>query len=159
MIWNAVDSRLFDTKVFVISLLGWGYGLFGQLQKVRFTNWKCHIAWRLSSSFWMTKRKQNEWAHPPSTLNQNQNRLNWSMLNSHSWISYCHTTHLLLQALADPNILPPKQQPTTMLELAVALGSSNLVQLLLDAGATVTSEESLVSPLVIAVLHRHRGNV
>ena len=46
-----------------------------------------------------------------------------------------------------------------MLELAVALGSSNLVQLLLDAGATVTSEESLVPPLVIAVLHWHRGNV
>ena len=46
-----------------------------------------------------------------------------------------------------------------MLELAVALGSSNLVQLLLDAGATVTSEENLVPPLVIAVLHRHRGNV
>ena len=46
-------------------------------------------------------------------------------------------THLLLQALADSNILPPKQQPTTMLELAVELGSTHLVQLLLDAGATV----------------------
>ena len=68
-------------------------------------------------------------------------------------------THLLLQALADPNILPPKQQPTTMLELAVELGSSNLVQLLLDAGATVNPEVSVVPPLMIAVLHRHRGNV
>ena len=68
-------------------------------------------------------------------------------------------THLLLQALADPNILPPKQQPTTMLELAVELGNSDLVQLLLDAGATVTPEVSLVPPLMIAVLHRHRGNV
>ena len=46
-----------------------------------------------------------------------------------------------------------------MLELAVELGSSDLVQLLLDAGATVTSEVSLVPPLMIAVLHRHRGNV
>ena len=68
-------------------------------------------------------------------------------------------THLLLQALADPNILPPKPQPTTMLELAVELGSSKLVQLLLEAGATVTSEESLVPPLLLAVFHRHRDNV
>ena len=44
-----------------------------------------------------------------------------------------------------------------MLELAVELGSSDLVQLLLDAGATVTSEVSLVPPLMIAVLHRHRN--
>ena len=65
----------------------------------------------------------------------------------------------LLQALADPNILPPKQQPTTMLELAVELGNSNLVQLLLDAGATVNLEVGVVPPLMIAVLHRHRGNV
>ena len=68
-------------------------------------------------------------------------------------------THLLLQALADPNVLPPKPQPTTMLELAVELGSSKLVQLLLEAGATVTSEESSVPPLLLAVLHRHRDNV
>ena len=46
-----------------------------------------------------------------------------------------------------------------MLELAVELGSSNLVQLLLDAGATVNPEVSVVPPLMIAVLHRHRGNV
>ena len=46
-----------------------------------------------------------------------------------------------------------------MLELAVELGSSDLVQLLLNAGATATPEVSLVPPLMIAVLHRHRGNV
>ena len=68
-------------------------------------------------------------------------------------------TYLLLQAQADPNVLPPKEQPTTMLALAVELGNKNLVQLLLEAAATVTSEESLVPPLMIAVLHRHRGNV
>ena len=68
-------------------------------------------------------------------------------------------TYLLLQSLANPNILPPKQQPTTMLELAVELGNSHLVQLLLDEGATVNPEGSVVPPLMIAVLHRHRGNV
>ena len=57
-----------------------------------------------------------------------------------------------------PNILPPKQQPT-MLELAVELGNSNLVQLLLDADATVNPEVGVVPPLMMAVLHRHRGNV
>ena len=46
-----------------------------------------------------------------------------------------------------------------MLELAVELGSSDLVQLLLDARATVTPEVSMLPPLMIAVLHRHRGNV
>ena len=46
-----------------------------------------------------------------------------------------------------------------MLELAVELGSTHLVQLLLDAGATVNPEMSVVPPLMIAVLHRHRGNV
>ena len=68
-------------------------------------------------------------------------------------------TYLLLQSLANPNILPPKQQPTTMLELAVELGNSYLVQLLLDEGATVNPEGSVVPPLMIAVLHRHRENV
>ena len=67
-------------------------------------------------------------------------------------------THLLLQALADPNILPPKQQPT-MLELAVELGNSNLVQLLLDADTTMNPGVGVVPPLMIAVLHRHRRNV
>ena len=46
-----------------------------------------------------------------------------------------------------------------MLALAVELGNKNLVQLLLEAAATVTSEESLVPPLMTAVLHRHRDNV
>ena len=46
-----------------------------------------------------------------------------------------------------------------MLELAVELGSTHLVQLLLDAGATVNPEMSVVPPLIIAVLHRHRGNI
>ena len=49
-------------------------------------------------------------------------------------------TYLLLQSLANPNILPPKQQPTTMLELAVELGNSHLVQLLLDERAMVHPE-------------------
>ena len=65
-------------------------------------------------------------------------------------------TYLLLQSLANPNILPPKQQPTTMLELAVELGNSHLVQLLLDEGATVNPEGSAVPPLMTAVLHRQR---
>ena len=68
-------------------------------------------------------------------------------------------TYLLLQSLANPNILPPKQQPTTMLELAVELGNSSLVQLLLEEGATVNPEGDVVPPLITAVLHRHRGNV
>ena len=46
-----------------------------------------------------------------------------------------------------------------MLALAVELENKNLVQLLLETAATVTSEESLVPHLMIAVLHRHRGNV
>ena len=46
-----------------------------------------------------------------------------------------------------------------MLELAVELGNSYLVQLLLDEGATVNPEGSVVPPLMIAVLHRHRENV
>ena len=36
-------------------------------------------------------------------------------------------TFLLLQAKVDPNILPPKQQPTTMIGLAVALKNQALV--------------------------------
>jgi hypothetical protein len=34
---------------------------------------------------------------------------------------------LLLQAKVDPNILPPKQQPTTMIGLAVSLNNQALV--------------------------------
>ena len=69
-------------------------------------------------------------------------------------------TYLLLQAQADPNIIPPKMQPTTMLELAVELGSSQLVQTLLEAGASVIPVKgALLPPLFLAVLHRHRTNV
>lgn len=64
--------------------------------------------------------------------------------------------YLLLQAKADPNILPPKLHPTTMLELAVELGSSQIVQVLLAAGALVTPVEGAPPPLFRAVLHRHR---
>ena len=68
-------------------------------------------------------------------------------------------TYLLLQAQADPNIIPPKTQPTTMLELAVELGSSQLVQTLLEAGASVIPVKGALPPLFLAVLHRHRTNV
>ena len=68
-------------------------------------------------------------------------------------------TFLLLQAKVDPNILPPKQQPTTMIGLAVALKNQPLVQLLLDAEAEVHPDEATVPPLIIAVLHQHEGIV
>ena len=65
-------------------------------------------------------------------------------------------TFLILQAKADPNILPPKQQPTTMIALAVALGNQALVELLLGAGAEVHPEAAMVPPLTIAVLNQDR---
>ena len=68
-------------------------------------------------------------------------------------------TYLLLQAHADPNTIPPKMQPTTMLELAVELGSSQLVRTLLEAGASVMPVQGALPPLFLAVLHRHRTNV
>ena len=46
-----------------------------------------------------------------------------------------------------------------MLELAVELGNSHLVQLLLDEKAKVHPEGDAVPPLMTAVLHRHRRNV
>ena len=46
-----------------------------------------------------------------------------------------------------------------MLELAVELGNSRLVQLLLDERAMVHPEGDAVPPLMTAVLHRHRRNV
>ena len=64
-------------------------------------------------------------------------------------------TFLLLQAKVDPNILPPKQQPTTMIGLAVSLNNQALVQLLLDAEAEVHPDEATVPPLTIAVLHQN----
>ena len=68
-------------------------------------------------------------------------------------------TFLILQAKADPNILPPKQQPTTMIGLAVALGNQALVKLLIGAGAEVHPEAAMVPPLIIAVLNQDRNNV
>ena len=68
-------------------------------------------------------------------------------------------TYLLLQAQADPNLIPPKTKPTTMLELAVELGSSQHVQILLEAGASVMPVKGAFPPLFLAVLHRHRTNV
>ena len=46
-----------------------------------------------------------------------------------------------------------------MLELAVELGSSQLVQTLLEAGASVMPVKGALPPLFLAVLHRHRTNV
>ena len=68
-------------------------------------------------------------------------------------------TYLLLQAQADPNTLPPKTQPTTIVELAVELGNSQLVQTLLEAGASVMPAKGALPPLFLAVLHRHKKNV
>ena len=68
-------------------------------------------------------------------------------------------THLVLQAKACPNIVPPKQQPTSMIGLAVALGNHDLVDLLLNSTAAVHPETDTVPPLVIAVLNEHQRNV
>ena len=46
-----------------------------------------------------------------------------------------------------------------MLELAVELGSSQHVQILLEAGASVMPVKGALPPLFLAVLHRHRTNV
>ena len=58
-------------------------------------------------------------------------------------------TYLLLQAHADPNIIPPKTKPTTMLELAVELGSSQHVQILLEAGASVMPVKGALPPFFL----------
>ena len=68
-------------------------------------------------------------------------------------------THLVLQAKASPNIVPPKQQPTSMIGLAVALGNQDLVDLLLNSAAEVHPEIDTVPPLMIAVLNEHQRNV
>ena len=68
-------------------------------------------------------------------------------------------TYLLLQSLANPNVLPPTEKPTTMLELAVELGNSQIVQNLLEANASVVPVYGALPPLLLAVLHRHRTNV
>ena len=46
-----------------------------------------------------------------------------------------------------------------MLELAVELGGSQIVQTLLEAGASVIPLKGALPPLFLAVLHRHRTNV
>lgn len=68
-------------------------------------------------------------------------------------------TYFLLQSLANPNVLPPTEKPTTMLELAVELGNSQIVQNLLEANASIVPVYGALPPLLIAVLHRHSTNV
>ena len=68
-------------------------------------------------------------------------------------------TYLLLQSLANPNVLPRLEQPTTMLELAVELGNSRIVQTLLEASASVVPIYGALPPLLIAVLHRDKPTV
>lgn len=61
-----------------------------------------------------------------------------------------------LQAKADPNILPPKQKPTTR-SLAVTVGNQDLVEMLLEEAAEVHPQVDTV--LMIAVLNEHKGNI
>ena len=68
-------------------------------------------------------------------------------------------THLLLQSLANPNVIPRVERPTTMLELAVELGNPQIVQSLLEARASVSPVQEALPPLLLAVLHRHQANV
>ena len=68
-------------------------------------------------------------------------------------------THLLLQSLANPNVIPRVERPTTMLELAVELGNPQIVQSLLEARASVSPIQDALPPLLLAVLHRHQANV
>ena len=68
-------------------------------------------------------------------------------------------TYLLLQSLANPNVLPRLEQPTTMLELAVGLGNSHIVQTLLEASASVVPVHGALPPLLLAVLHRVKPTV
>ena len=68
-------------------------------------------------------------------------------------------TYLLLQSLANPNVIPRLERPTTMLELAVELGNSHIVQSLLEARASVVPIHGALPPLLLAVLHRHQTNV
>ena len=68
-------------------------------------------------------------------------------------------TYLLLQSLANPNVIPRLEQPTTMLELAVELGNSHIVQSLLEARASVVPIHGALPPLLLAVLHKHKTNV
>ena len=67
-------------------------------------------------------------------------------------------TYLLLQALAD-QYFAAKGAADNYASPGSRAGKQESVQLLLEAAATVTSEESPVPPLMVAVLHRHRDNV
>ena len=68
-------------------------------------------------------------------------------------------TYFLLQSLANPNVIPRLERPTTMLELAVELGNSHIVQSLLEARASVVPIQGALPPLLLAVFHRHETNV
>ena len=68
-------------------------------------------------------------------------------------------THFLLQSLANPNVIPRLERPTMMLELAVELGNSRIVECLLEARASVAPIEGALPPLLLAVFHRHETNV
>ena len=68
-------------------------------------------------------------------------------------------TYLLLRSLANPNVTPRLERPTTMLELAVELGNSHIVECLLEARASVAPIEGALPPLLLAVFHRHETNV
>ena len=68
-------------------------------------------------------------------------------------------TYLLLRSLADPNVIPRLERPTTMLELAVELGNSHIVECLLEARASVAPIQGALPPLLLAVFHRHETNV
>ena len=68
-------------------------------------------------------------------------------------------SHFTSTGQSGSNILPSKQQPTTMIGLVVALKNQTLVQLLLDAEMNVHSDEATVPLLTIAMLHQNEGIV
>ena len=82
-----------------------------------------------------------------------------SMIQEPAFAQGTVLTYLLLQSLANPNVIPRLERPTTMLELAVELGNSQIVQSLLEARASVSPIQEALPPLLLAVLHRHQNNV
>lgn len=68
-------------------------------------------------------------------------------------------TYLVLQARADPNITPPRQQPTSMIGLASALGNQEVVDILIRAQADVHPQSDDVPPFIRAVLEAFGGVV
>ena len=82
-----------------------------------------------------------------------------SMIQEPAFAQGTILTYLLLQSLANPNVIPRLERPTTMLELAVELGNSRIVQSLLEARASVSPIQEALPPLLLAVLHRHQNNV